>query len=271
MINDRVLRNPLNGRFTNSWKRPPVVSYEDAKPQKNIQKCCLFEVFLLFLQRNIIQTTMRLKNVIGYEGIYAVSDEGSVFNLKKGGEIKQTVTKGYCRVMLQGKMFFVHRIVFEAFHGKLVDGLVIDHIDGNPLNNNVSNLRQITSRDNVSVGYRRKKNHKERPTGVSYFENIKKYGAYIQIEKEKFHLGVFDTMEDASMAYKFARDNWMQNGIKPTKKDTSKKYCKECQQIKPREDFYIKSNGWASCLCKECTKKTKKKQYWLDKGISIND
>ena len=34
MINDRVLRNPLNGRFTNSWKRPPVVSYEDAKPQE---------------------------------------------------------------------------------------------------------------------------------------------------------------------------------------------------------------------------------------------
>ena len=26
--------DPLNGRFTNSWKRPPVVSYEDAKPQE---------------------------------------------------------------------------------------------------------------------------------------------------------------------------------------------------------------------------------------------
>ena len=271
MINDRVLRNPLNGRFTNSWKRPPVVSYEDAKPQKTCNKCCLFEYFYYLCSVNIKQTTMRLKNVAGYEGIYAVSDEGSVFNLKKGIELKRFLSKGYYKICLQGKMFFVHRIVYEAFHGKLVNGLVIDHIDGNPLNNNVSNLRQITNRDNVSFGHSRKKIHNDRPTGVTYFDGINKYGANIQIENEKFYLGIFDTIEDASAAYMYAKENWIRNGIKPQRKDATKKFCKECNQLKPREDFYIKSNGWASCLCKECTKKVKKQQYWLDKEIITNN
>lgn len=214
---------------------------------------------------------MRIKNIVGYEGIYAVSDEGSVFNLEKGIEIKQQITKGYCQVGLRGKLFWVHRLVYEAFHGKLIDGLVIDHIDGNPLNNNVSNLRQITSRDNVSEGHRRNKVHKERPTGVTFFGKINKYGACIQIEKKKYHIGIFDTMQDAEMAYLQAKENWTKHGIKPQKKDTTKKYCKECKQLKPREDFYIKSNGWASCLCKDCTKKVKKQQYWIDKETDKNE
>lgn len=47
------------------------------------------------------------------------------------------------------KKFFVHRLVYSTFVGELKEGYVIDHIDANPKNNNVENLRQVTQRKNV--------------------------------------------------------------------------------------------------------------------------
>lgn len=50
-------------------------------------------------------------------------------------------------VTFKGVAYYCHRIIW-AIHDKLREGLVIDHIDGNPLNNDISNLRQVTRSDN---------------------------------------------------------------------------------------------------------------------------
>lgn len=56
----------------------------------------------------------------------------------------------YKIVKIYSKSHYVHRLVAAAFHGPCPEGLVVDHIDGNKLNNNAENLRYITAYENVS-------------------------------------------------------------------------------------------------------------------------
>ena len=56
----------------------------------------------------------------------------------------------YKIVRIYSKSYYVHRLVAAAFHGACPTGLVVDHIDGNSINNNAENLRYITSCENVS-------------------------------------------------------------------------------------------------------------------------
>ena len=46
------------------------------------------------------------------------------------------------------KTFLVHRIVYECFYGKIKPGYEIDHIDGDRINNDVTNLEQVTPEEN---------------------------------------------------------------------------------------------------------------------------
>lgn len=83
---------------------------------------------------------MNIVNVVNYEGLYCVTDEGYIFSLKTGVKLKTHLEKsGYMSVVLSknGKKhtYKVHTIVFNSFN-KRNNELVIDHIDGNKTNNN---------------------------------------------------------------------------------------------------------------------------------------
>lgn len=202
---------------------------------------------------------MRIKNVIEYEGIYAVSDNGDVYNLKKGIKMNGVVRDGYSCVILSKegnkKNYRVNRIVFEAFKGRIIPNLVIDHIDGNKLNNNIDNLRQITTRENVSIGLKSKTKY---PTGVSYVKHLNKYKAEISISRVRYYLGVFDSVDEAKAAYMSALNDWKENKILPKMKDRTQKYCKGCGQTKPMDEFYYVNGHGYTFLCKECSKKQSK-------------
>ena len=51
---------------------------------------------------------------------------------------------------------FVHRVVYESFHGPIPKHLEVNHRDGNGLNNNLSNLELLTHSANVIDGYQRR-------------------------------------------------------------------------------------------------------------------
>jgi hypothetical protein len=108
------------------------------------------------------------KPVVGYEGLYEVSDGGEVrgkdreiktnirFNKKriiKGKILKKRVgTKGYFSVDLckEGKVSKtnIHRIVAEAFIPNPEHKKVVNHINGNKQDNRVSNLEWVTYQEN---------------------------------------------------------------------------------------------------------------------------
>lgn len=99
------------------------------------------------------------RRVPGYEDRYIVSDGGVVCSLRRNGaHLRQKIrTKnGYTRpeVGLFGddgkqRWFTVAKVVMLAFVGPRPEGMEIDHIDGNPTNNCLSNLRYVTHLDNI--------------------------------------------------------------------------------------------------------------------------
>jgi hypothetical protein len=160
------------------------------------------------------------KDIKGYEGKYQVSDLGRVKSLKRWADnkgnggyfIKEKILKsspckgGYLNVGLsknnKSKSFRVHKLVAVAFlnHVPSKMNLVVDHIDNNKLNNTVSNLQVITSRENLS----KDKKGTSKYTGVYWKTQDKKWISSIQLNRSKVHLGSFDSELRASTAYNLA-------------------------------------------------------------------
>ena len=89
--------------------------------------------------------------IVGFEDCGEVSNTGLIRN--KHGKIRKTnvAKNGYERVGFNGgqETVFVHRLVARAFCDGFEDGLVVNHKDGNKLNNNADNLEWVTASENV--------------------------------------------------------------------------------------------------------------------------
>ena len=104
-------------------------------------------------------------------------------------------------VVLHGHHYLVHRIIFALFHGDVLClNKVIDHIDGNPENNLINNLRLVTNRENCQ---NRKDQRESGKTGYYWFKATKKWRAEIREENSgiRHHLGYFCKEEEAQCAY----------------------------------------------------------------------
>ena len=106
--------------------------------------------------------------------------------------IHKAGTKDYARAWINGRREYMHRFIME--------GDLIDHINGNGLDNRKSNLRladkslnAINSkiRSDNSTGYR----------GVTFNKKANKYMAEISRNGKKTYLGLFNTAEEAHGAY----------------------------------------------------------------------
>ena len=90
---------------------------------------------------------------------YSVSNDGYVMNEKTGRIlIPQDDRRGYARVDLYGKHKKIHYLVASRWlPAPTEEGLVIDHIDGDRMNNKVENLRWVTQKVNMSNTVRHRK------------------------------------------------------------------------------------------------------------------
>lgn len=110
---------------------------------------------------------------------YEVSNTGKVRNTKTNKILNGSIGKsnGYWRISISigdkgnkyTKTMEVHRLVAETFHG-LHSPLVVDHIDGNKLNNDESNLQWISQANNLAKAKKRTK--KERMFTFDEYESI---------------------------------------------------------------------------------------------------
>ena len=98
------------------------------------------------------------KPVLGFEGRYEVSNLGNVKSLTRNKLLKPASTRasnrGYLFVQLgkDHKLKYIHRAVWEAFNGPIPEGLQINHLDENKLNNSLNNLSLVTHRENMNWG-----------------------------------------------------------------------------------------------------------------------
>lgn len=91
--------------------------------------------------------------VVGYEGLYEISNKGRVLSLRTNRILKPwkhyrsglrvTLTKDGARKMNQ-----IHRMVYEAFNGPIPDGLLVRHVNDNSEDNRPENLLVGTHQDN---------------------------------------------------------------------------------------------------------------------------
>lgn len=81
--------------------------------------------------------------------------------------------------------YAVHRIVWYLHHGYISDELIVDHIDGNPLNNKINNLRLVSQEVN-NKNHAKQKNNKTGITGVYYEKSSKRYRVTWSSNSEKY-------------------------------------------------------------------------------------
>ena len=98
------------------------------------------------------------KDIKGYEGYYQVSSDGEIRRMLAHGRtriVKNRLNPKslYYSVSLSKKCtrksFAVHRLVAEAFIPNNENKREVNHIDGNKLNNKVSNLEWVTQKENL--------------------------------------------------------------------------------------------------------------------------
>jgi hypothetical protein len=103
---------------------------------------------------------------------------------------------GYIQVRIRGKIYKGHRIAFLMHHKYLPK--YIDHIDGNKVNNSISNLRECTFNENM-------RNRGVSNNSTSGYKGVGKNGskwrATIKYNRVEINLGRYENKHDAAKAY----------------------------------------------------------------------
>jgi len=146
-------------------------------------------------------------DIVGYEGLYQISNFGNVKSLKYGKTklLKGAINNyGYKQVNLikdkTVKSFKIHQLVAIHFLGHKPNGYesVVNHIDFDRLNNTVTNLEVITARENTNKKHLKTSSSS---TGVSWHKEKNKWISQIYCNGKLKFLGYFKTEIEASDAY----------------------------------------------------------------------
>lgn len=146
------------------------------------------------------------RNVVGYEGLYEVSNLGNVRNQRKRRLSTTPKNKrNYVTVHLQkdgiGRGHGVHRLVMNAFVPNIFNKREVNHIDGNPSNNQLSNLEWNTTSENTRHAWKMGLQKTLSSTKIRYVYKEKdreKYGVIVTIEQNRLkRVGRFRTLKEA--------------------------------------------------------------------------
>lgn len=130
-----------------------------------------------------------LKDIKGYEGLYAISDDGRVWSYRSKKYIKAHDNNlGYLKVCLYDngnrQNARIHRLVLETFNP--VDGmenLQVNHIDEDKHNNCLSNLEWVTASENTQHSIHKRKGVKRGK--IKPVEQYTSNGVFIAVYKNQ--------------------------------------------------------------------------------------
>lgn len=99
---------------------------------------------------------MNCLSIIDYPN-YTISNNGIITNIKTERILKQTIQNGYYTIKLSSnhssKMFYIHILVATLFIKNDLNKRVVNHKDGDKLNNNYINLEWVTYSENIQHAY----------------------------------------------------------------------------------------------------------------------
>ena len=150
-------------------------------------------------------TQARLKELFSYNpdtGNFTVlqNRKGSA---KKIGDILGSKNKaGYLEADIDGKRYYLHRLAYLYMTGSFPQEH-IDHCNRNKDDNSWKNLRIVTHQENMQNENSIRKHNTLGYRGV--YKRKDKFGAKIVHNKKQIHLGFFNTVEEAGLAYAKAK------------------------------------------------------------------
>ena len=122
------------------------------------------------------------------------------------GDIAGTLNKNYIEIQINKKKYRAHRLAWLYEYGSFPKHN-IDHIDGNPSNNKISNLREANQSQN-GMNKKLHKNNNSGIKGVGWHKASKKWRARITINRIQHNLGLFDDKELAELVVMEARNKY---------------------------------------------------------------
>lgn len=152
-------------------------------------------------KRRYALTVERVKQLLRYD-----PETGDFYNLVKRvhlpvGLIKKKIKpSGYYTHKIDCVPYLAHRLAWLYMTGKWPQ-YHIDHINGIGHDNRWVNLRDVPQRDNVENRHRPRSDNRLGVMGVKPNWNKKKFVAYIRAGERRFHIGTYDTVEEAHRAY----------------------------------------------------------------------
>ena len=120
---------------------------------------------------------------------------------KVGEVVGNYYGNGYMRAMIKGREYLLHRLAWLYVFGEIPANMQIDHINGIKDDNRINNLRLATGYQNTSnqkISTRNKSGYK----GVFFNKKYSKYQAQCVHRGKLYYIGVFETADEAGMAYK---------------------------------------------------------------------
>ena len=168
---------------------------------------------IMKMKENAIPVSTLMK-YFSYDGENLIWKMTTTNRVKRGSVAGSKTVSGYLQVRFFGVDIKAHRIIWAICHGTWPE-LLIDHIDGDPLNNKIENLREANFNENVR-NIRTPKHNTSGVKGVGFCKKTGRWTCWIWVNNKKIWLGRHDTKEAAAMAYAVA----------------SKKYHKEFGRLK---------------------------------------
>ena len=111
--------------------------------------------------------------------------------------------KPYSKIRVNYKEYGVHVVIFALHHGYIPE--TVDHIDGNPLNNHIDNLRAATNQQNL---WNQKRASSSGVKNVSFHKASGKWQVRIRSLKKRIFCGLFEDIELAELVAIEARNKY---------------------------------------------------------------
>ena len=145
----------------------------------------------------------RLRELFGYAegGLYWKVDKGRA----KQGDKAYANSMGYKVLKFDGTAYLEHRLVWAWHFGECPE--FIDHIDNDPKNNRVENLRAASFSENMRNATLGRKNTSG-VKGVYWCKSKKKWKAVLNYDGKQNYLGRFNDLAEAANVVSLARQKY---------------------------------------------------------------
>ena len=120
-------------------------------------------------------------------------EDGKLYHKKNGKQAGHLMTDGYFGITIKGRQYRLHRVIWTMLKGQIPYGVEIDHIDRNPLNNDIKNLRLATRNEQMI----NRKHYGKKSLAKGVEKRGKRYRAFVYLNNKRFWVGTHSTLEEA--------------------------------------------------------------------------